>query len=78
MGKLLVQVMSTNDRGLVEFTEKGEEVPLSAPKPGLLLTSHAGASRKDLNVLFDKQLCSLLKEDGTYVQLWKKTMVLME
>ncbi len=33
--KLLIDVMSTNDKGLIGFTETGEEVPLSAPKAGV-------------------------------------------
>lgn len=31
MGKLLVDVLSTEDRGLIGFTENGEEISLSAP-----------------------------------------------
>jgi len=31
MGELLVDVLSTNDRGIVGFTEDGREIPLSAP-----------------------------------------------
>ncbi len=40
--------------------------------PGLLLTSLAGSAGKNLNVLLDKQLSSLLKEDGIYIQLGEK------
>ncbi|MDD5191532.1 MAG: hypothetical protein PHH54_02685 [Candidatus Nanoarchaeia archaeon] len=33
MGHKLIDIMSTDDRGLIGFTEIGEEVQLNAPKP---------------------------------------------
>ena len=39
MAQLLKEVKSTNDKGLVGITEAGEEVALSAPKPGAWILS---------------------------------------
>ena len=33
MGTILQEIRSTDDKGLIGITEKGEEVPLSAPTP---------------------------------------------
>lgn len=65
MRNLLNEVLSTNDKGLIGFTETGEEVFLSAPKP---LTINYSEINSFLRTL----------PENTYAQISERTKNLTE
>lgn len=64
MGQLLIDVISTDDRGLIGFTEIGEEVPLSAPKAGAIIEDFLGCGRTEIPMNIERKIKK--SDDKTY------------
>ena len=64
MGQKLVDVMSTNDRGLVGFTKNGEEVPLSAPKAGAIIEDVLSCGKTEIPMNIRRKIKE--SDDKTY------------
>lgn len=73
MGIKLRQVESTNDKGLVGVTEAGEEVPLSAPKPNILIVGIT-VTKKDYNNNESKWLAYLARREQGELENFTKIL----
>ena len=79
MGHKLIDVMSTDEKGLIGFTEIGEEVLLSAPRAGAIVEEFLGGGKTEIPINIERKIKgsndktyfyfeNLITANGAYIQ----------